>query len=436
MNANLTMQEIIDEIFDYGFTGKKFDLENISRILQELGNPEKSYKVIHVAGTNGKGSVSTTIETILLEAGYKVGKFTSPHILKVNERVNIDGEPISDEDFIKQYKIIKAVLEKIDLVPTFFEFITALMFNYFKEKKIEYLVLEVGLGGRLDSTNVADGEIAVITNISLDHVRELGDTYSKIAFEKAGIIKENSQVVIGEWKEESLLALKEVLKEKKFKNINFTKEKYERCSTYSLDFENFITEIEMRYETKDKKYSFSLFGEHQYENFLTAYEVVKLLGISDEIVERAIKKVYWQCRFEVIKKHGKIVVLDGAHNMAGITHLKETLLKHYTPEDILTITSILEDKEIKPMLKEITDFSNQLVLTSLSDVKRGVSGEKIKEVAEEILKTKNSKTKLTVIEDVLESYSYGLKSSEKVVVICGSFYLLSKIKEGMKGEKE
>ncbi|MGL5050050.1 MAG: bifunctional folylpolyglutamate synthase/dihydrofolate synthase [Fusobacteriaceae bacterium] len=421
----LTIEQITEEIFNYGFFGKKAGLSNISEILTELENPQKSYKIIHIAGTNGKGSVATTLEAILKEGNYRVGKFVSPHISKVNERINLNGVPISDDDFIEHYKIIKAVLKKLDLVPTFFEFITALMFNYFKEKKIDYLILEVGLGGRLDSTNVADADVAVITNISLDHINELGGTLEKIAFEKSGIIKEKSKVVIGEWNERTLSILETVTKEKQFKSLTFTKRKYSEISSYKLDFENFLTRIQIM----DKKFDFSLFGEHQYENFLTAYEVSKLLNICDLIIEKAVKKVYWQCRFEVFKKSQKIVVLDGAHNIEGVIHLKNTLLKHYTPKDIITITSILSDKEIKPMLKEMSSFSEELVLTSLEEIKRGISGQKIKEIAGEICKTK-----ITVLEDIVESYNYAINSNKKIIVICGSFYLLSKIKEVIESE--
>lgn len=423
----LTMEKITEELFNYGFFGKKAALENITKILKELGNPEKTYKIIHIAGTNGKGSVATTLETILQEAGYLVGKFTSPHILKVNERINFKGTAISDLEFIEQYKIIKKITEKLDLIPTFFEFMTALMFNYFKEKKIDYLVLEVGLGGRLDSTNVADGDIAVITNVSLDHLSQLGNTLEKIAFEKCGIIKSHSKVIIGESKNRNIAILKEILKEKKFEKVIFTKEKYKNSSSYNLDFENFITEVKI----ENDKYRFSLFGEHQYENFLTAYEVGKELGVSDEIIKKACQKVYWECRFEVFKKNGKIIVLDGAHNIDGVQHLKNSLLKFYSAYEILSIVSVLEDKEIKPMLEEIDSFSGELVLTSLAHIKRGVSGKEIEKKVRGALKTK-----ITVIEDILESYLYGIKSDKKVVVICGSFYLLGKIKEVLKNDGE
>ena len=177
----MNIDQLLDELYSYSMHGIKLGLENIEKICKELGNPEKSYKIIHIAGTNGKGSTATTLETILLEAGYRVGKYTSPHILKFNERIRMNGEDISDEEIAYYYDEVKKAIAKAGVKPTFFEVTTAMMFKYFQDRKADYVVLETGMGGRFDATNVVDAELCIITNVTLDHTEYLGDTIYKIA---------------------------------------------------------------------------------------------------------------------------------------------------------------------------------------------------------------------------------------------------------------
>ncbi|MGL4391863.1 MAG: bifunctional folylpolyglutamate synthase/dihydrofolate synthase, partial [Fusobacteriaceae bacterium] len=372
----------------------------------------------------------TLIETVLLEANFKVAKFTSPHILKINERFRFNGKDISDEDFINIYLKVKQAIINLSEVPTFFEVITAMMFLYAKEKNAEYLVLEVGLGGRLDSTNIADGDYSVITNISLDHAEYLGNTLQEIAYEKAGIIKNKSVVVVGE----KSLELEKAIKEKCFTNqkIIFA-EDYNSNSNFYLDFNEFNTIInleereENKFEDKIKnnKYKnsfvFSLFGEHQYKNFLTGYTVLKDIGISDEIIARASQKVKWQCRFEIFYKcENYLVVLDGAHNLDGMIALQKAVKSHFNKKDIIIITSILKDKEINEMAKIIQEFSEKIILTSIPNNKRGSKGE-------DLQKFFNGET--FIENDLKKAYLKAKSFNKKVIIICGSFYLLSNFKE-------
>ena len=165
----MEIDRLLEELYSYSMFGIKLGLENIQKICNYLGNPEKKYKIIHITGTNGKGSTSTIIETALLKAGYSVGKYTSPHILKFNERIRVNGEDISDRDIALVYEKVKKSVEDLKITPTFFEVTTAMMFLYFAEKKIDYAVLEMGMGGRYDATNVAEGDGCIITNVSLEH---------------------------------------------------------------------------------------------------------------------------------------------------------------------------------------------------------------------------------------------------------------------------
>ncbi len=414
------IEKVTQELYDYGMYAEKIGLENIRKICQDLGNPQDKLKTIHIAGTNGKGSTSTTVETILLEAGYKVGKYTSPHILKLNERIALNGKDISDEDIIKYYYIVKEVVKKHNIRPSYFEVMTAMMYKYFVDNGVEYLVLETGLGGRLDSTNLSNAIISVITNVSKDHCEFLGDTIEEIAKEKLGIVKPGSTLIIGR-KIDALVNNAEMNNPKK---IVYVEDIY-RDAKYKLNFENFSTEVDIN----GNIFEFSLFGEYQYSNFLTAYAVLKELGISDEIIKSGCKKVKWQCRFEVLKRE-KIVILDGAHNIDGVEKLKITLSKAFKPEEVTIITSILKDKDRENMAKLLEESSHDIILTSLSENQRGTTGE-------ELLKFFNGKQgSVSVEEDITKAYAKAISGKSKVILICGSFYLLSKFKEVILNDKK
>ncbi len=413
----MNIESLLDELYAYSMHGIKLGLENIKALCKELGNPERDYKVIHIAGTNGKGSTSTTVETILLEAGFKVGKYTSPHILKFNERIRANGVDISDEDIVKYYTILKDIIQRTGIKPTFFEVTTAMMFKYFSDLGVDYVVLETGMGGKFDATNVCDAEICVITNVSLDHTEYLGDNIYKIAKEKAGIIKNTDNVIVADNNPEFLKAILE----EKSQIINVL-EKY-KDAKFVLNFEKFITEIEL----ENRKYEFSLFGDYQFKNFLTAYEVAKKLGVSEEIIERAVKKVVWQCRFERYSQE-PLVILDGAHNVDGMTELSKTIAKGYSPEEVVVITSILKDKDVKHMLPLIRKISENIIFTSLKENPRGSAGEDIYSQLED-------KRGALVENDIKKAYNLAKSLKKKIVVICGSFYTLSKFKEEI-DEKE
>lgn len=407
----MKINELLDELYSYSLFGIKLGLDNIQKICDELGNPEKKYKIIHITGTNGKGSTSTIIETVLLEAGYSVGKYTSPHILKFNERIRANGKDISDEEIALTYEKVKNAVKNIGITPTFFEVTTAMMLLYFAEKKVQYAVLEVGMGGRFDATNVADGDIAIITNVSLDHTEYLGKTIYDIAFEKAGIIKEKSFVVVGDSNKEFLRAVSE-----KKKNFVNTEEKYKDVK-YNLNFKNFMTEIYIN----EKKFNLSLFGDYQVKNFLCAYEALKHLGISDDIIEKAVSKVVWQCRFERFSQN-PLTILEGAHNIDGILNLKKILTHEYKPDEIVMIVSILKDKKVKEMLEVCESFSDKIILTSLSDNPRGLSGEKLLEYTD--------KSSVFSVEDnIKKAYETAEKSNRRIIVVCGSFYTCERFKK-------
>ncbi len=407
----MNIEKLLDELYSYSLHGIKLGLKNIEDICLAMGNPQKDYKTIHVAGTNGKGSTSTTIETVLIEDGKTVGKYTSPHILKFNERISVNGKEITDEEIAYYYSYVKDIVNDLKITPTFFEVTTAMMFKYFSDKKIEFAVIEVGMGGRFDATNVIDGDICIVTNVSLDHTEFLGKTVYEIACEKAGIIKKNSKVIVGSSDVEFLKAIEE-----KTNNYIDIIEKY-KDAKYFLDFNSYKTVVEL----DNEKYKFSLFGDYQYKNFLCAFEALKEIKIPLNVIKRGIEKVKWQCRFEIIQQNENILVLDGAHNEEGMRTLCETLSHGFSKSEVVAIVSILKDKDYKKILDLLEKSVDEIVFTSLSDNKRGQSALELYNSSNKI--NKNYK------ENIVEAYDLAKNMKKKVILLCGSFYLLSKFKE-------
>jgi len=404
----MNIDKTLEELYSLTNMGIKLGLDNMKAILKFMDNPQDNYKILHIAGTNGKGSTASILEASLLEAGFKVGKYTSPHIEKFNERIVVDKHQISDERICFYYKKIRDVIKTHDLHPTFFEITTAMMFEYFKDCNCEYVVLETGLGGRFDATNVCHPEVSIITNISMDHINFLGDNLADIAREKCGIIKD-SPVVVADSKPELIFAVEEKTKDyidviKKYSDVKFE-------LTKDFGTKIYINNIE---------FNLSLYGEYQINNFLGAYETLKKIGISDEVIQNSVSKVYWPGRFEIYSKEDPLIILDGAHNVDAASRLKENILSKYKKEDTVALVAILDDKDRHGILKEISKFTDDIIFTSLEDFHRGSSGEELLNIISD-LKTQR------VENNILKAFELA-RETKKVIVICGSFYLLSKFK--------
>ncbi len=407
----MDIQKTLDELYGLSVFGIKLGLENINEILNRLGNPQDRYKTIHIAGTNGKGSTASMIECILLEKGYKVGKYTSPHIVKFNERIVFNREEISDRDIVKYYEIVR---EKMgDLPATFFEVTTAIMFLYFADKGIDYLVLEVGLGGRYDATNVVTPEMSLITSISMDHVSILGNTLYEIAREKAGIIKKDKKAFVIDTNDDVRKAVNETSG-----LVEFVKEKYNY--EISLDKENLYTLVEV----EDEIYKIPLFGKFQGDNFLLVYAAMKELGIDKKTIKNGLLNVKWPGRFEIFIRN-PLVILDGAHNEDSSLKLVENLKSISNKEDVCFLTSILEDKDIGKILKNFSNVADKIVYTSLKDYHRGLGA---KEMYDRDIYFDNRK----YYENMVEAYNEAKKS--KIVVVAGSFYLLCEFRRVIESE--
>ncbi len=374
--------------FLYKLKGKKYnlDLGAIKGLLSKLSNPQDKLKVIHIAGTNGKGSTAAMLSSILKEAGYKVGLYTSPHLIEFNERFQINKKKITDKDILKYFNKIYPYYEN----ETFFEFTTALAFLYFYEKKVDFLILEVGMGGRLDATNVITPLVSVITNISLEHQQYLGKNIRKIAYEKAGIIKNNVPVVTGATGS-ALTEIKKIAKKRKSK-IHIIK-------------------------NSSKSIKLNLNGKFQKNNALLAIKTIELLKKDYKITKSDIKKgllnIKWPGRLHFLTKN---ILVDCAHNLDAIKTIKKDLIKIKKQyKKLILITGIMSDKSHKEMLKELETLSDFIILTQ-PKIERS---ENPRVLFDEI-KVKNKK----IIKNVKAALNYAKKIATKddLIFITGSIF--------------
>lgn len=373
----------IEKVLSVERKAKTFGLENIKKFLRIIGNPEKKIKIIHVAGTNGKGSVCAMISSVLDEAGFKVGMFTSPHLVKINERIRFDNELISDGDFKQIADFIYETEKKNNINLTFFETLTAMAFIYFNEKKLDYAVMETGMGGRLDATNVSKPVISVITNIGLEHRDVLGNTIKDIAKEKAGIIKSNTTVVTSA-KGKALSVIEKVAKKK----------------NSGLIIAKRLKNIEL-----------NLKGDYQIENASTAFAVLKELGINKDIILRGLKKACWPGRFEFIKKN---ILLDCAHNPDGVKALVKSV-KELDYNNLIVILSVMKDKNIISISKKINNLNPKMILTK-ANVSRARDPRKISRFFKHFIITPDLKKAI--------AYAGEIAKKDDLILITGSIFLV------------
>ncbi|MCT4621680.1 MAG: bifunctional folylpolyglutamate synthase/dihydrofolate synthase [Marinisporobacter sp.] len=427
----MNYQEALDYIHDTYKFGSKLGLENITYLLDLMGNPHESLKVIHVAGTNGKGSTSNFIAHVLMEEGYKVGLYTSPYLEEFTERIRVDGKNIPKADLAEVTDYVREkVLQMVERGmnhPTEFEIVTAIGFEYFKRQKVDFLVLEVGMGGRFDATNVIKNPlVSVITPIDLDHIDYLGDTLDKIAFEKAGIIKENNYAVSYPQKIEGMRVIEEVCKKRNtylFKASIETIEIVEQ-SDRGQSFYAF-------YGNEKLKLDIAMLGDHQIENATVALTALSILEkyyyvrISKKALAKGFKKAIWPGRLEIMRRD-PMVLIDGAHNLQGMKALAKVLKKLFKGKNIILALGILADKDPK-MIEEIVPLAKSLVLTKPNNP-RAMSVEKLKEKTEHFHKPTIMKEKIS---DAVEE-AISMVKSEEVVVFAGSLYMIGEVRTILK----
>ena len=398
-----------------------FGLKAITQLLLSLGNPEDSYKTILIAGTNGKGSTAAMIFSILCDAGYKVGLYTSPHLVDVRERIVINGKKIALKEFNRTIAYVK---DKMEQPVTYFELLTAVAFVYFQNRKVDIAVLEVGLGGRLDATNVCHPLASIITNIAFDHTAYLGNTLESITREKAGIIKKNGICITAAKQKKVVDVLRDVCQRRRAKfyclgrDIKIKKQK-----------DGFFTYQGFNRNLKNLK--IPLQGDHQLSNAALALAAIELcekkgFSIADTAIYAGLKNTHWEARLEVLQNQ-PLFLLDGAHNPAGISVLCRTLKKDFSYRRLILIFGSLADKDYRRMLQKIIPLTSIIILTQLK-TKRAVSVNDIMETV------KKMGYPAIVTENVKQAIERAQAMANKQDLICatGSFYLAGEIKQAFR----
>jgi dihydrofolate synthase/folylpolyglutamate synthase len=419
----------IDEAMDWVYNVRRFGpdrtLEPTKKYLELLGNPQRYYKKIHVGGTNGKGSTSALIASLLEAAGYRVGLYTSPHLERFNERIKVNGEEISDEDAARLLTESRQIFEKMinykEPMPLrFFDILTGVCFKYFMEQKVDFAVIEVGLGGRLDATNVMEPLVSVITNIGYEHVNILGPTLEDIAYEKAGIIKTGVPVITGETKENVLEVFRKVAKENDTDLIEV--QEYAEYTRTSSD----ITGQTFDLETQEEEYRAlrtPLLGKHQLLNASTAIATIEALSqtgvtIGKRAIIKGVKKVYWPARLEVIHRD-PAVVLDCAKDAEATEAVRETIKEDLNDRHIIAVVSISSDKNIEGMIKNIAAVAGEFILTKHSVSYRAAEPETL--IAE--LTKYGNPYEVHLDHDEAFRQAYEKAKPEDMVLVIGSVYL-------------
>ena len=457
MPARPSYKKAIQYLYSLEKYGIRLGLKRIKTFLKSLGNPQDRLNLIHVAGTNGKGSTCALIESVLIRAGYKVGLYTSPHLVRFNERIRINGREITDKKVAELVERIKYRSQKSEVrsqqnsklsSPTFFEFTTAMAFLYFAEKKVDIAVMEVGLGGRLDATNVGSPIVSIITNIERDHEAILGSRITDIAFEKAGIIKRDGILISAEEKSAALKVLASECRRKRaaFYRLNkdFLIDDSQKSGGITFSFKG------RRRVFKDLKTN--LLGRHQLLNCACALEALEVLeedgyDIKESAVRKGLKNIVWPGRLEIVSKR-PLIVLDCAHNPAGAAVLKHALQREFNYKRLFLILGIMADKDIKGIISTLAPIADTVILTR-PKTERAASLEMLyKEIMDLRVmnyelrmkdsnrksKILNRKLKIMLIEDVQEACRTAISMSKAGDMVCitGSIFTVGEARETLR----
>ena len=413
----MNYKEAISWLNSFQKFGIKLGLERIKYICKKLGNPQDKYQIIHVGGSNGKGSVCQFLSSILCLNGYRVGVYTSPHLQRFSERFVVNGQEISEKEIASLVEKIKPIVKEMKDNPTFFEVTTAMAFQYFSDKNAEYAIIEVGLGGRFDATNIVNPLVSVITNVSLEHQDRLGKKIEEIAFEKAGIIKKKVAVVTAA----SGKAL-ELIKKKLIENNNsaiFVDENFYEKVSGGIDWQQYLIHGVL----KDYNLRFQMLGTFQGENLAIAIATVEALQrngvfITYESIVKGAECTKYIGRMEILDFE-PILLLDGAHNIAGISALKKSIEKDFVFRKLILVIGILSDKNIDEMLEIITPIADLIIVTK-SGNERACNPVVLKD---KVIKT-GFKKEIVVKEKLKDAivYSKSVAKKDDLIIITGSLF--------------
>lgn len=424
----MNYEEALKYINDKDKYGSRLGLESIGTLLEYLGNPHLESNFIHVGGTNGKGSTSAYISSVLIALGYRVGLFTSPYLERFTERIQINNEDIRKDDLARITDMVRLGADKMVKNgfdhPTTFEIVTAIALIYFKEEDLDYVVLEVGLGGRYDSTNIIPKSLAaVITTIDYDHTEILGNSLSEIAYQKAGIIKENGLLILYPQEKEAEKTILEVAREKNARIVRVPFEGIEITSqTYLESIFNF------KYESLYlKDIVIKMIGKYQVYNAATAITLLlelekeSHLKISEEKLKEGLLNTRWKGRLETLRTD-PIFLIDGAHNLQGIDQLAKTI-KLFPYKKLIVGIGVLKDKDYSHMIETISTLASYLVVTEVN-MPRKLDASIL---AEEISKYNKNVYIERDIKKAIEK-TFELAKPEDMIVFCGSLYLIGEVR--------
>lgn len=417
----MTYDDCLKEMFGLHRFGIKLGLDIIRDILNGLGNPHEKFQCIHVAGTNGKGSIASTLAAILRESGYRVGLYTSPHLVRFNERIMIDNTELPDDGVVEAYNAVKSV-HKGDREPTFFEYTTAMALYAFEKENVDWGVIETGMGGRLDATNIISPEISIISNISLEHRFYLGKTIAEIAGEKGGIIKENTPVITGARQKSVADVLRRIAAEHQAPFYRAGEHFRVRRASDTFTYYG----LDHRW----KGMRTVLPGAHQVDNaavILAACEVLmrKYPSITPKTIRAGMESVRWPGRLEILPTCPSVII-DGAHNLDSARRLADFLSDYSAGRPITLVIGILDDKPYSLMLRSLVPLADRVIFTR-PKIDRSLPTEKLVTAAQPFLKD------FEVIENVGEAVMRAIETTlpENLVCIAGSLYVVGEAKEAI-----
>lgn len=421
----MNMNDVIALVNTNRGNGKKESLNRMIALLDKIGNPQKNLQFVHIAGTNGKGSTASFISSILNQTAIKTGLFTSPHLEKINERIRVNQITITDQEFIRLTETVAPFVDEVENELNeklySFEILTAVAFLYFAEKECELVILEAGIGGRLDATNTIDTpEVAIVTSIGLDHMKVLGDSKESIAREKAGIIKENGVLVFPEMEENLETIFYEKAAEQRAKVI---KVKAADIMDLSLTEEASIFSYK-----RFKQVRIQLIGRHQVMNACLAIEAINILQtkgypIKDSAISKGLYETRWAGRMEKISDE-PLIILDGAHNPAGVHSLKETIEALFKNKKLTFVVGMMKDKSYNDMIEMMLPFAERIYTVSPDDYR----GFDPKEVSDWIKEKGVQSQAYESVDSVIDTLKTESDGSDKIIVF-GSLYLMGEFRE-------
>ena len=402
-----------------------YSLRHVEELLNRMGDPQLAARTIHIAGTKGKGSVAAMIAQVLSSSRYKTGLYTSPHLFNLRERIKVDGSLISEAEFAAAMAEVKPFIESMKQDATFrqltyFEALTALAFAYFQKKLVDFQVLEVGLGGRLDATNVTKLVVCIITSISLDHTQILGNSLEEIAREKAGIIKPGCWVVLSPQPEEAASVITDICREKKAKVVQVGKDVTWHKISGDLHHQSLV----IKGRRNNYQVSIPLLGDFQLENVATAVAALEILAsegfaISAANIAQGLAHVKWPGRFQILQQH-PVVVVDGAHNVASMNRLVSNIKAYFAHKRIFLVFGTSCDKDIAGIVNELVSLSPQVIATQAAHSRAASPSTVAAEFRKRGMKPE-------IKETVAQALSRALSLADKADIICvtGSLFVVA-----------